>query len=387
MSRLVSVAVAFTLVVAACGDDSDGSDEATGTTEAPSPEETVDDAVFPGEEWEHADPNELGFDPDELERLASEAETQDTECLMVVRDGKVAGEWSWGAAAEAEDDEPWTREAFSATKSFSSTLVGIAQAEGLLDIEDKVSEYVPEWSGVPETEDITIRNLLSNDSGRQLDSELEYGPEGLGAQDDQNAFAIGLEQEAPPGTTWGYNNAAIQVLDEVLQEATGQDTASYAQEKLLEPIGMASSEMTQDPSGNTLTYMGLQSNCQEMARYGHLFLHKGNWDGDQVVPEEWADEATGQPSQELNAAYGYLWWLNRPGPFLTATDALEAHSPDEIEEGQYVEDAPEDMYFALGLNGQMIGIDPGSGTVVTRMGGGGGFGVQELADMVTKTGA
>jgi CubicO group peptidase (beta-lactamase class C family) len=138
-----------------------------------------------------------------------------------------------------------------------------------------------------------------------------------------------------------------------------------------EPLGMAQSSMTADGAGNTLTFMGMQSTCPDLARFGHLMLNAGRWDGEQVVTAEWVSEATGAPSTELNAAYGYLWWLNREGPIGGATQAVGADD-DEAEEGQMVADAPEDMFWALGLGNQVVQVDPGSSTVVVRLGGASG---------------
>lgn len=274
---------------------------------------------------------------------------------------------------------------FSATKSYSSTLVGIAQAEGKLDIDDKASKYIPEWAGTPSA-DVTVKDLISNDSGRHWDFQTDY-PGLIGAAD-RTDYAIGLKQDAPPRTVWVYNNSAIQTLDAVLEKATGVHPADYAEDKIFDPIGMAHSHMTLDNAGNTNTFFGLQSTCQDMARFGYLFLRKGNWDGEQLVPEAWVDEATGHPSQKLNAGYGYLWWLNRFGPQpspAAATDPNAGPSPD----GQAVPDAPDDMFWAIGLGNQLISVDPGSDTVVVRIGpatanGTSAFGSQAIAKVVTE---
>ena len=98
-------------------------------------------------------------------------------------------------------------------------------------------------------------------------------------------------------------------------------TADYAEDKLLGPIGMRDSELTTDAAGNTRLFMGLRSSCEDMARFGHLFLERGRWDDTQVVPEAWVEEATGGPSQDLNQAYGYLWWLNQRGTVLSPLGA------------------------------------------------------------------
>jgi CubicO group peptidase (beta-lactamase class C family) len=336
------------------GRDGGGGDEAAGG----------DELVYPGHEWETAEPADEGFDSGALDEIAAGAEEAGSNCLVVTRRGRLVAEWYWNGA-----DATTPQEVFSATKSYGSTLVGIAQAEGDLDIDDRASEYIPEWRGTP-SEDVTVRQILSNDSGRHWDAATDYTR--LPFQQDTTGFGIGLEQEDEPGTRWAYNNSAIQTLDAVLRSATGEDPAAYADEHLLGPIGMAHSRMGHDPTGNTLIFMGLQSTCQDMARFGYLFLRHGAWDGEQVVPEDWVEEATGHPSQDLTAAYGLLWWLNRRGPIagpLTATGGAGAASDSsEAAEGQMVPGAPEDMFWALGLGGQVISIDPGSETVVVRLG-------------------
>jgi CubicO group peptidase (beta-lactamase class C family) len=343
-----------------------------------------DEIVYPGDSWETTDPADEGFDAAKLDRLARRAEQAGSNCLLVTRRGRLVAEWYWNGT-----DATSSQEAFSATKSYGSTLVGIAQAEGDLDIDDRASEYIPQWRGTP-SEDVTVRDILSNDSGRHWDAGTDYGR--LPVQQDTTGFAVGLDQQHEPGTHWAYNNAAIQTLDAVLQAATGESPADFAEDNLLGPIGMDHSRMGHDPSGNTLIFMGLQSTCQDMARFGYLFLRHGAWRGEQVVPEDWVEEATGHPSQDLTANYGLLWWLNRRGRILgplTATGGAGAAGDDAVE-GQMVADAPEDMFWALGLGGQVISIDPGSETVVVRLGppapprGAQGYGPGDAAKVVTE---
>jgi CubicO group peptidase (beta-lactamase class C family) len=376
--RTATAAVAgAALLLAAC---SSGTDTATGgaapataagaaTTTGTGPGGTTPGTVattpsgpVPGAEWETADPAALGFDPAKLDELSAAAEAGGSNCLLVVRDGKIVEEDYYNGAEPGVPQEVW-----SATKSYSSTLVGIAQDEGLLSIDDPASEYIPEWEGT-ESDTVTVRDLVSNDSGRHYDYDTDYLKMAGGASD-KTQFAIDLGQDAPPGTVWKYNNSAIQTLDRVLTKATGVGPAEYAQDKLLGPIGMADSSMKKDPTGNTLTFMGLQSTCRDMARFGVLMLNEGNWGGEQIVSEAWVDEATGQASQDLNGAYGYLWWINREGPVVVddeqATTGTEATTPPKT--GQMVPQAPDDVYWALGLGGQIIAVHPGSGTVAVRL--------------------
>ena len=314
------------------------------------------------------DPEAAGLDAAALEQMAATAERAGSECLVVTKDGALVGEWYWdGFDAETE------REVFSVTKSITATLVGIAQDRGLLDIDDPASDYIDEWKGTP-SEGVTIRNLVSNDSGRYQDFDTDY-VQMAGRSQDKTAYSIELTQQQEPGTTWVYNNAAIQTLDAVLEEATGMPTADFATEALFEPLGMGTT-MSTDAAGNTLTFMGAQASCRDLARFGLLHLRDGSWGGEQVVSSEWVDEAT-RPSQEINLAYGFLWWLNRAGDVGVGTG-------DDAREGSIAGQADSSSYAALGLFNQVVGVFPSSGLVVTRLGAdkgedGSSFGLGEVA--------
>lgn len=387
MRRIAALALAVALV-AACSSSSDSADrgdndgaattEDTTTTEAPG-----DDVVYPGDEWERADAAEMGFDPAALDAVAATAEELDSTCFLVTRRGRVVGEWYWGG-----DDAGSAHEVYSVTKSITSTLVGLAQADGDLAIDDPASTFVDEWAGT-DAEAVTIRNLLSNDSGREWNLGLDYVQ--LPQAADRTQFAIDLPQQYPPGEAWSYNNAAIQTLDRVISEATGEVTADFAAERLFAPLGMDDTEMTPDPSGNsTNTFFGLRSTCEDLARFGYLFLREGRWDDEQVVPAEWVEAATGAPSQEHNAAYGFLWWLNTEGRLVSPLQAVTPTEEPEEVIGQIAPGAPEDMYTAQGLGGQIVMVDPGSETVVVRLGSGPagtpgeGFRAQEAARVLTE---
>ena len=311
--------------------------------------------------------------------MATTAETGKSNCLVVVRDGKIAGEWYFrGTNAET------TQNVFSMTKSVASTLVGIAQDDGDLDIDDPASTWITEWKGTP-SDAVTVRNLVSNDSGRHWDLVTDYVS--LIQAGDRTNFAVGLAQDVAPGNTWAYNNAAIQTLDAVLQAATGQDPAAFAAARLFGPLGMTHTTMTHDPGGNTNMFFGVQSTCQDMARFGYLFLRNGVWAGTRIVPQEWVDAATDHASQEINAAYGYLWWLNRSGP---VTDPLHPMTREQAATAPHVQLVPSaraDMYWAIGLGGQIVQVDAGSDTVVVRLGTGdrnSGYGPGATARVVTE---
>ena len=361
MRRAIATAGCAALLLAGCSDDPsepDAESAATPTsTSTSAPDPTPSPSPAPS-----AAPEELGFDAKVLDRLAQEAKDAGSTCLLVARDGVVAGEWYWNDGAP---DKP--QEVFSVTKSVTSTLIGLAQADGDLELSDRAATYIPEWRGTP-SKSVTVRNLLSNDSGRFWSPESDY-QELLRAQD-RTSYAVGLEQAAPPGTVWAYNNAAIQTLDRVIRNATGMTTEVYAQDELFGPLGMTSTRMTLDASkSSTQAFFGLQSTCPDLARFGRLFDQEGEWDGEEVLPAGWVEDAVGRSSQELNAAYGLLWWVNRTGPQREPIDDTNPGLPPGVSGvGQLVPGAPEAMYAALGFGGQVVLVDPGSGTVVVRLG-------------------
>ncbi len=360
MRRRATLAGLVATLAVACSSGSSGSTP-TSAADDPAARTTADtEATYPGEAWSRLDPTEAGFDPTVLEALAAEAEANGSTCLLVTRHGRLVAEWYWNGT-----DATTAQETFSVTKSVTSTLVGIAQAEGALDVQDSAARYVPEWAGTPAAQ-VAVENLLRNDSGRHWDLATDY--QALLTAEDRTAFAVGLAQDAAPGATWAYNNSAIQTLDAVLAAATGDDPAAYAEERLFAPLGMTRTEMGHDAAGRTTTFAGLRSTCQDLARFGHLFLRGGEWDGTQVVPEAWVEAATARPSQELNAGYGYLWWVNHPGPIAGPLHITSEQSA--AADGQMAPGAPEDMYWARGLGGQVVQVDPGSDTVVVRLGPG-----------------
>ena len=308
-------------------------------------EDSDDELAFPDEEWETIEPEDAGIDPAGLEEMEAAAKEIGSNCVAVTRNGKLV------YSKVFDDRTPDQQiEIFSATKSFTSAAVGIAQDRGMLDIDDKASDYIVEWQGT-DSEDVTIRNLLSNDSGRFWEFEVDFGD--LVLAEDQTGFAIDLEQETEIGEEWVYNNSAIQTLEGVLEAATGTtEVDEWATEALLEPIGMNNSTWTTDPSGNARAFMGISSTCEDMARFGLLFLAGGNWDGEQVISTDYVNESV-QASQDLNPGYGFLWWRN---------------VPDEETGELRWEGASGDTYAALGAGGQVIVVQPDNGVVYTRMG-------------------
>lgn len=316
----------------------------------------------PGSSWRTVAPRSVGLDPKALERLAAQARRGKSNCLVVVRDGKLAGEWYFRGTGPTT-----AQNVFSVTKSFASILVGIAQDDGDLRIGQRASRWIPRWRGTASA-GVTVRDLLAMDSGREWSFVTDYLQ--LLLAPDRTAFAVGLGQGAPPGRAWVYNNAAVQTLERVLQRSTGSDVAAFARRRLFAPLGMRHTTMTRDRAGNPQLFEGLRSTCRDLARFGVLMLNRGRWDGRRIVSSAWVAQATGRSSTPLNAAYGYLWWLNRKGVLASPRAGTSAAGAARRagRTGRMVPGAPPDMFWALGLGNQVIQVDPGSRTVVVRLG-------------------
>jgi CubicO group peptidase (beta-lactamase class C family) len=311
--------------------------------------------IYPDPDWAVETPEAHDLDSTLLEATADFADAHASDCLVVTKDGVIVGEWYWNGWTETTEQE-----VYSVSKSVTSALVGIAQDEGALDIRERASNYLTEWIGT-NSEDVTIRNLISNDSGRQWNYIIDYVRVVILGYD-KSALAIGLGQQHDPGTVWAYNNSAIQTLEPVLNRATGMDVAQYAEQVLFKPLGMMASSYGRDAAGNPLTFSGVRSSCRDLARFGYLYLRRGRWSqGQQIVSEDWVEESI-QPSTPLNSAYGYMWWLNHEGRWLGS--AFDPGGSD----GRPMPNLPEEVFRASGFLNQIIFVDPGTDIVFTRMG-------------------
>ena len=312
------------------------------------------------EGWPVATASRLGLRKKAVQRGAAEARRLDSTCFAVLRKGKLVGEWNWQLPRE----EP--REVFSITKSVTSTLVGIAVRDGDLRLDDPVSTYVPQWRGTA-SESVTVRNLLSNDSGRFWSLQSDYAD--LLAARSRTRYAVSLPQQYAPGSAWAYNNAAIQVLEPVLEEATGMPVARFARERLFEPLGMTRSSFITDRADDAAVFYGLRTTCLDIARLGRLYLDSGKVGGKRILDPAYVKRAVRRSSTVHNAAYGYLWWLNRPGALRGATDPVDAQGqPLHPVTGQLAPSAPVDVFAALGFGGQVLLVDPSTRTMVVRLG-------------------
>lgn len=308
----------------------------------PIDQEPIDQELyFPplnSDSWETISVSELGWNESELQPLLDYLEAKNTKGFMILYNGRIVKE-SYFNGHDATTLWYWA----SAGKTLTSTVSGIAQEEGFININSKVSDYLgTAWTSAPlEKENlITCKHLLSMNSG--LDDSLgdDVSPENL-------------QYIADAGTRWAYHNVYVKMQD-VVAQASNQTWTNYFNSKLRDPIGMTGSWV---PLGDLSIYA---SNTRSMARFGLLIYAKGKWENTQIVSEAFLNEAT-NTSQNINEAYGYLWWLNGKSSYHLPQTQLEFP-------GTLIPNAPSDMYAALGKNDQKIYIVPSKKLVIVRMG-------------------
>lgn len=291
--------------------------------------------------WETTDPAALGWCPDRINVLYDFLEQENTKGFIILKDGKIVLERYFGTFT---DQSLWYWA--SAGKTVTAFLVGKAQEENFLSINDRSSLYLGQgWTSCTAAQEnnITIRNQLTMTTG--LDD---------GVPDNHCTLNSCLNYLAEPGTRWAYHNAPYTLLEGVLENATGLPINTYTQLKLKNPTGMNGTWLTVD-SDNVFF-----SNVRSMARFGLLIHGNGSWNGNQLINSSYFNEMI-DTSQNLNKSYGYLWWLNGKQNFMVPTSQL-------VFPGSYAPDAPADMIAGIGKNSQFVCVSPSNGLVMIRMG-------------------
>lgn len=297
--------------------------------------------------WEVTTPGLQNMDPATLDAARTYAFTPDrhTQGVVVVRGGEIVSEWY----APGEGPRSWAA-SWSMAKSFTSALIGIAINEGKIpSVDEPMSTYFPDWAGTPKGA-ITIRNVLHMESGLKWNES--YDPADLANSDviqmvvnspDQLAYAASRPLEVAPGTRWSYSSGDTMLLSHVIAQATGMPTDEYAQQKLFGPLGIQQVEWWRDAAGNTLTYCCLDMSSRDYARFGLLYLHNGNWNGQQLVPASWVQDSI-TPTANSSGRYGYQWWIGQ------------------------VEGVQGSIFYANGHDGQFTYVIPSLDLVVVRNG-------------------
>lgn len=302
---------------------------------------------WPTNDWQSSPMENHQIDPNKI-ALADEFARNDnlTRCLLVVKDGYIVFEKYYGEGSVSDSSNLW-----SVTKSFTSTLVGIAVNQGYIDnVDALMTDYMPEY---PQFRDIRIKHVLTHTTG------LSWTESGLPwvqwiTSTDWIAEALSRGQIHDPGTVFHYSSANSQFLSGLLLAVTGKTPGEIAEEYLFHPLGIPFNRLTeilqypdwdayklplnnswrQDTRGLEIGGFCLYLTARDMAKLGYLFINRGQWEGQTVVSPQWVDESTSEMETDIYGrySYGFHWWV-----------ALVDNEPS---------------FLASGLGGQIIGVVP-----------------------------
>lgn len=210
---------------------------------------------------------------------------------------------------------------FSMAKSFTSALVGAALADGFIkSVEEPITQYVPELQAKPGFEAIKIKHLLQMTSGIR-GSESYYNPLGQAAKiyygRTLRHYITKLQIDYPPGTRFAYRSINTQLLGLIVERATGKTLTEYLDTRIWQALGpeyAASWSIDKEKNGVEKAFCCINARARDFAKFGRLYLHNGNWNGQQVLPQTWV-HASRTSSREEGAApyYKYQWWLTDKG--------------------------------------------------------------------------
>ena len=250
-----------------------------------------------------------------LDRIARER--IELHSLMLVRHGHVVAEGWWNPYRP-----DLSHRLFSLSKSFTSTAVGFAWAEGRLRVDDPVLSFFPEEDSPVARENmrgIEVRHLLMMGTGHVEDTSPKLRELG-GDNWVHGFFQCPVQRE--PGTHFVYNNGATYMLSAIVQRVTGQTLLDYLTPRLFRPLGIDHPTWESCPRGINRGYSGLKVTTEDIAAFGQLYLDHGRWRGEQLIPEAWVAEATKvqlangtDPNSDWAQGYGYQFWRSRHGAY------------------------------------------------------------------------
>ena len=256
------------------------------------------------------------------------SDSMDIHSVMIVKDGNVIySRWQ----SQGVDTVPHVLH--SVSKTFTSTAVGLAIADGKMALTDKVIDFFPDKLPEEVSENLramTVRDLLTMSCGHDVE------PTNRGADIDWVTEFLAHPVEHEPGTFFRYNSMGTYMLSAIVQKVTGEKLVDYLTPRLFEPLHIDKPHWEESPQGINCGGWGLYLKTEDLAKMGQLLLQKGEWNGQQIVPAEWVAEMSKKQVESINPGtrmeqaaergmtketsdwmqgYGYQMWRCRPGCF------------------------------------------------------------------------
>jgi CubicO group peptidase (beta-lactamase class C family) len=324
---------------------------------APPPPAT-DGALWP--EGERVDP---GAAPEDVDRPALDeavaaafaepdpAHPRNTRAMIVVHEGRIVAE-RYAPGFDAQ----MPLIGWSMTKAALNALIGLRVKDGKLALGD--ADLMPEWRGEGDPRrNITIGDLLHMSSGLAFDES--YGDpladvtQMLFVAGDKAKFAATKPLAHPPGTYWDYSSGTSVILAGILRGsfANERDYLRFPRERLFAPLGMRSALIEPDAAGTLVASSLMYASARDFARLGLLYLQDGVWQGERILPEGWVAYTLTPSSHAPDQSYGAHMWLKLP-----------------LSEGHGEPPMPDDAYYFLGHEEQIVAIVPSRDLVIVRLG-------------------
>jgi hypothetical protein len=209
---------------------------------------------------------------------------------------------------------------YSLSKSFTSTAVGLAISEGKLSLDDEVLKFFAEDAPSDPSANLKamrVRDLLIMSAGHHQDDLDHFS---FDSTEPLTKLFLSLPVAHKPGTAFLYNTPGSYMLSAIVQKVTGMTVLDYLRSRLFDPLGIEHPTWDMSPQGISLGGYGLSIRTEDIARFGQLYLQKGSWNGEQLVPASWVAAATARqtsngsnPSSDWDQGYGYQFWRCRHG--------------------------------------------------------------------------
>ena len=267
------------------------------------------EVYYPNDTWEVVSPESQNINSSRVQKLIDMSFEDDaTMSVVIIKNGKIIGE----QYAEGYDSDSYGT-SWSMAKSFYAALIGISIEEGEINsLDDPVADYLDYFND--DRSDITIRDLLDMSSGLEYP---EHQHEKMFFRKDHLQYSKDIEVEKPAGTKFEYNNFNSMLLGDILFEVTGLKADTLLRERILNHIGNSDYKLWRDESGNVLTYCCIDMSAREYSRFGLLFARNGNWEGNQLISEDFVNETFQTvwetPSWWTNSKryYSLHWWVSK----------------------------------------------------------------------------
>jgi CubicO group peptidase (beta-lactamase class C family) len=304
------------------------------------------DGYWPTHGWRSSSPEAQGMDSRAFARALRFIREQQIpiHSLLIVRNGHVVLDTYFYPFEDGQ-----LHDLASGTKSVTATLIGVAIGEHrLTGVDQRVLSLFPDAGTAaqdPMRGRMTIEHLLTMTSGVACQwMQGETTLDSMRASADWARFTLGLPMAAEPGTTFEYCSPGMHLLSAVISQATGKSALDYAQQTLFKTLGIEKAEWPADAKGISYGWGDLHLSPRDMAKLGYLWLQRGRWEDQQVIPADWMAAATRQHAEHMGEGYGYGMWVYP------------------------TRDVP--MFEANGRGGQRITVVPAKNLVVVMTGGG-----------------